>query len=110
MEANNMAAMRAALREALKKARLFIGCSLFKVVEVNFGYLDRDELCTEIDAALSAPARNCDMPYNDRVEMYGAFKDLCKAKGRTMEPMLAYDAFDWLLAPAAERKGGRDVR
>ena len=61
----------------------------------------------EINAALSDPARNCDMPYHDRVEMYGAFKDWCKAKGHTMEPMLAYDAFDWLFAPA-ERKGEGD--
>ena len=60
-----------------------------------------------IDIALSAPARNCDVEYADRVEMYGAFKDWCKAKGHTMEPMLAYDAFDWLLAPAAQEGAGK---
>ena len=34
--------------------------------------------------ALSAPPRNCDIQYNDRAEMYGAFKDWCNARGHTM--------------------------
>lgn len=53
-----------------------------------------------VRAALAAPPRNCDVKYADEVEMYGAFKDWCKAKGHTMEPMLAYDAFEWLLDTA----------
>ena len=57
-----------------------------------------EELCRKTKSALAEPPRNCDMQYKDRVEMYGKFKDWCKAKGHTMEPMLAYDAFDWLLA------------
>lgn len=62
-------------------------------------------LSTKIERALAAPPRNCDTPYNDRVEMYGAFKDWCNARGHTMNPKLACDAFDWLLAPATEQKG-----
>jgi len=57
--------------------------------------------------ALAAPPRNCDMP-NDRVEKYDAFKDWCNARGHTMEPKLAYDAFEWLLSPATEKEGGGD--
>lgn len=60
-------------------------------------------------AALSAPARNCDVKYADRMEMYGAFKDWCRARGHTMEPMLAYDAFEWLLS-FADQKGEGDGR
>ena len=59
----------------------------------------------QIKAALAAPPRNCDMP-NDRVEKYDAFKDWCNARGHTMEPKLAYDAFDWLFATATEKEGG----
>lgn len=59
--------------------------------------------------ALAAPPRNCDTPYNDRVEMYGAFKDWCNARGYTMEPKLACDAFDWLLTTATGREGGKDA-
>ena len=66
------------------------------------------ETIKKVRAALAAPPRNCDTPYNDRVEMYGAFKDWCNAKGHTMEPKLAYDAFEWLLAPATEQEGGND--
>ena len=62
----------------------------------------------KIKAALASPPRNCDTPYNDRVEMYGAFKDWCNARGHTMEPKLAYDAFEWLLAHAKEKEGESD--
>lgn len=61
-----------------------------------------------LDAAIAAPPRNCDTPYNDSVEMYGAFKDWCNARGHTMEPKLAYDAFEWLLAHATEKEGEND--
>ena len=96
----------AALREAL--------CDIV-MLTMKVGYSIHGDVACGIIAskakhALSAPARNCDMQYKDRVEMYGAFKDWCKAKGHTMEPMLAYDAFDWLLALAAERKGDGDGR
>ena len=66
---------------------------------------DFSNFCDIIDSALAAPPRNCDT-YNDRVEMYGVFKDWCNTRGHTMEPKLANDAFEWLLAPAAEKEGG----
>lgn len=86
-EHGNAAAMRAAL-ECVK--RLFDGRIMFQPA-IRKAH-------KAVEAALSASPRNCDVKYADRVEMYGAFKDWCKAKGRTMEPMLAHDAFDWLLA------------
>lgn len=49
-------------------------------------------------AALATPPRNCDRKFIDRVAMYDEFKDWCNKKGHTIEPKLAYDAFDWLLA------------
>lgn len=96
MEGNQMK-MREALIELRKSCQNWIrfGTIHKKTFEI---YIDL------IDVALSAPARNCDVEYADQVEMYDAFKDWCRAKGHTMEPMLAYDAFDWLLAPAADRK------
>jgi len=101
----------AAMREALVQCELFLG-NVSRHGHPTLCLGDQCTACNGVDElrgmvvrAISAPARNCDMPYNDRVEMYGAFKDWCKAKGHTMEPMLAYDAFDWLLAPAAERDG-----
>ena len=100
----------AALREALEELNeLFDSCVLGTHSEMTADEMDKvDELYFKTKAALSKPPRNCDVEYADRVEMYGAFKDWCKANGHTMEPMLAYDAFDWLLAPAAERKGESD--
>jgi hypothetical protein len=63
-----------------------------------------NEINDIITDALAMPLRNCDMPYKCKVEMYGAFKDWCKANGYTMEPMLAWTAFDWLLA-SSKKKG-----
>lgn len=57
------------------------------------------------NAALATPPRNCDMQYSDRAEMFGAFNDWCNARGHTMEPKLAYDAFEWLLALTTEKEG-----
>lgn len=64
-----------------------------------------EEMRQRTEAALAAPARNCDLPFADDVARYGAFKAWCNAKGHTMEPKLAYDAFDWLLS-TAEKEGG----
>ena len=61
----------------------------------------------ELRAALAAPPRNCDRTFIDHPAMYYEFRDWCNAKGHTMEPKLAYDAFDWLLATANE-KGATD--
>lgn len=101
----------AAMREALKPWIAFAEWLLENAGKDKLGEAIREngtiirQRMEELRAVLSVPPRNCDTPYNDRVEMYGAFKNWCKAKGHTMEPMLAYDAFEWLLAPATERKG-----
>ena len=98
--AGNAAAMYKALCEIIMLT-MKVGYSIHGDVACGI-------IASKAKHALSAPARNCDVEYADRVEMYGAFKDWCKAKGHTMEPMLAYDAFDWLLAPAEKRKGDGD--
>ena len=104
----------AAMREALKPWIAFAEWLLENAGKDKLGEAIREngtiirQRMEELRAVLSVPPRNCDTPYNDRVEMYGAFKDWCKAKGHTMEPMLAYDAFEWLLAPVTERKGDGD--
>lgn len=83
------------LREALKAAKKYLDGYTVNILELR----------RTVDAALAAPPRNCDVPYNDRVEMYGAFKDWCNARGHTMNPKLACDAFDWLLAHATKKEG-----
>jgi len=96
MEGNKMK-MREALVEISKIADDW---SLY--ANSKAGALDR--IYELANAALSETPRNCDIPYKCRVEMYGAFKDWCKANGWTMEPMLAWNAFDWLLA-SSKKKG-----
>lgn len=49
------------LRDALRKARVFIDCSPLKKVEDDFGCIDRDEICAEIDAILAEPVKNCEV-------------------------------------------------
>jgi len=85
----------AKLREALKAAKKYLDGYTVNILELR----------RTVDTALAAPPRNCDVPYNDRVEMYGAFKDWCNARGHTMNPKLACDAFDWLLAHATKKEG-----
>lgn len=60
------------------------------------------ELKDTIDAALATPPRNCDRKFADHPTMYYEFRDWCHKKGHTMEPLLASDAFDWLLATKKE--------
>ena len=88
----NAAAMRRTLEE--------VEGAIFEDDPGRFLLADAEEILHRVQAALAAPPRNCDVKYADGVEMYGAFKDWCKAKGHTMDPMLAYDAFEWLLAKA----------
>lgn len=64
------------------------------------------ELNEQCRAALATPPRNCDRKFADQPAMYYEFKDWCNKKGHTMEPKLAYDAFDWLLEQS-DKKGGR---
>ena len=51
----------AKLREALKRAWLFVSATRESFAFVREGRIDRDKLCEDIDAALSAPPRNCDV-------------------------------------------------
>lgn len=108
---NNTKAMRDAL-ELVQRNATCIVCPEITCPECGTDFQMRGNLpqhvIEAVNAALAAPERNCDLPYNDSVEMYGKFKDWCKAKGHTMEPMLAWDAFDWLLSPATEQKGETD--
>lgn len=67
----------AAMREALEKARLFAGCSIQDIVIVGMGCIDRDKLCAEIDAALAAPPRNCDV--GTAVEQEKRFRKICRS-------------------------------
>ena len=86
----------AALREALVE----VEGAILEDEPGRFWLADAEVILHRVQTALAEPARNCDVKYADGVEMYDAFKDWCKAKGHTMEPMLAYDAFEWLLGTA----------
>ena len=92
----------ASVRETLLKCR-----ELVETIWQNEGGEDVSseiaELKDRIDAALAASPRNCDRKFVDRVDMYYAFKDWCHAKGHTIEPLLASDAFDWFLETATEK-------
>ena len=93
----------AAMREALVFCLRIIGKN---GIRGNVFIDDIREAHRVITAAIAEPARNCDIQFVDDVARYGAFKDWCNAKGNTMEPKLAYDAFQWLLSPA--EKGGAE--
>ena len=62
------------LREALVKARRFIDSSPLVSIVDDTGTIARGELCAEIDAALAAPPRNCDVGKADeQFERFGPF-------------------------------------
>lgn len=114
-----VARLRSASKERGDAAKLREALALIATIEFPHNFqnerFDIADACQDLtnaiktaSAALSAPPRNCDMQYNDRAEMYDAFKDWCNARGHTMDPKLAYDAFEWLLAQAAEKEGGKD--
>jgi hypothetical protein len=70
------------------------------------GSFEVHEALDKIDAALSAPARNCDkMPDIDNLTMHDLANSPCKSTlaYASREELLAL--VRWLLAPAAERKG-----
>lgn len=95
----NAAAMRAALEAVLAA---YASGAIHTCAEHYRDEWD-DELCdlkAKVESALAAPQRNCDRHFPDRVAMYSEFKDWCNAKGHTIEPKLAGDAFDWLFATA----------
>jgi len=93
----------AALRRAVLNIRDVAG-SILKLLESGGTLVGTKDVMRQIlglaESVLSEPPRNCDLPYVDRVAMQYAFRDWCNAKGHTMEPKLAYDAFDWLLGTA----------
>ena len=96
----NAAAMREAL---LIVKRLFDGRIMFQPA-IRKAH-------KAVDAALSAPARNCDkMPDIDNLTMHDLAKSPCKStlEYASREELLAL--VRWLLAPAAERKGECDGR
>jgi len=67
------------------------------------------ELREVCDAALSAPARNCDkMPDIDNLTMHDLANSPCKStlEYASREELLALAR--WLLTPAAEREGGNE--
>ena len=62
-----------------------------------------------LEAALSAPARNCDR-YKDAPSAYADFIVPWKLDGHLDDVPTLQDFANWLLAPAAERKGEGDGR
>lgn len=86
----------AAMREALVKIRE-------KCVIYN------NDLAEEIDAlcgnALSAPARNCDV-YKTPEDCMRAFESYVREHGKLGFINPFTEVVKWLLAPAAEQKGG----
>ena len=99
MEVNDIKAMREALEYASRVLAKWRQDAPFSA------WNEYGEAIDKCRAALSAPPRNCDRTFIDHPAMYYEFKDWCNAKGHTMEPKLAYDAFDWLLATANNEKG-----
>lgn len=65
------------LRDALRKARVFISCSPLKRVEGDFGCIDRDEICAEIGSILAAPVKNCEV--GTAMEQTARFAEFCKS-------------------------------
>jgi hypothetical protein len=87
----------AVMREALSDACY----AMFNFLKTQSG--GYEEMAIALDkakAAIAAPPRNCDRTFADHVAMYDEFKAWCNAKGHTMNPKLASDAFDWLLSKA----------
>lgn len=89
-----------ALREALEKIRHEygwgrIGCRTCVSSEADVERVS-DLFEKQIDAALAAPARNCDRPFRSANEAIGAY-----VGERGDGPHLGYcDAIKWMLAPA----------
>ena len=95
----------AAMREALVKIH-----DLTNALDEECG-VDPVEIRDLARAALSAPARNCDRDLSDRQSIWKEFCQWVRSSslGCASDPS-AGDAFEWLLAPAAEREGESDGR
>ena len=92
----------AAMRDTLLRLRWIANATFEKMRDgvdtVNLAQV----IWHHCNIGLSAPLRNCDRVFADHSSMYDEFKSWCNKNGHTMEPKLAYDAFDWLLAIATE--------
>lgn len=83
----------AALREALKPVKRYLDGYTVNIVELR----------RTVDAALTAPARNCDRfaSTEDAWDAYDEWVESYRAQGKT-EPL---NEFGWLYAPATEKEG-----
>ena len=110
MEANNMKEMREALGRLLKWVDEHTGIYSVRVSPVhddpNVVRKEKSDVEAMSRAALAAPARNCDL-YNDVEDAWQGYKKFCIQTGRDVYfDMTHFWSFaEWLLAPAAERKG-----
>ena len=91
----------AAIRDALESVRNWcinkLGGASFQVAV--------EGLLQIVDKAMTAPARNCDR-FADEDDAFAAWHDSLNDG----DVVSVRNAFRWLLAPAAERKGGGDGR
>jgi hypothetical protein len=94
----------AAMRESLITCRNIAAWIRSGNASVEAGV---ERIQTEIDKALSAPARNCDRDLSDRQSIWEEFCQWVRSSslGCASDPS-AGDAFEWLLSPAAEQEGG----
>lgn len=107
-DATKMISNMAAMREALQSiAAIYDGA--------DTGGLDASIVIYNIvKAALSAPARNCDFlefPRNeiDEQKIWDDYYKWCdNPRNRNIDNFPLHSVVGWLLAPAAERKGGSD--
>ena len=84
----------AALREALKPVKRYLDGYTVNILELR----------RTVDAALTAPTRNCDRfaSAEEAWDAYDAWVESYREKGET-EP---FNEFGWLFAPATEKEGG----
>ncbi|MBO7685719.1 MAG: hypothetical protein J6V72_05010 [Kiritimatiellae bacterium] len=97
----------AKLREALEKARLFVGCCDSELAFVNMGCIDRNKLCEEIDAALAAPPRNCDRfnsgnPVKDADDAYAEWQRWCDTADMPLSCKMESGFRQWLFIMSKE--------
>lgn len=92
----------AAMREALSDACY----AMFNFLKTqNGGYEEMANALDKAKATLSAPARNCDR-FADEDDAFAAWHDSLNDG----DVVSVRNAFRWLFAPAAERKGDGDGR
>lgn len=90
---NNAAAMREALSDACYAMFNFLKTQ-------NGGYEEMANALDKAKAALSAPARNCDMPHENDHELWLRWQNYC---AEIWPSSISFSS--WLLAPAAQEGG-----